>query len=121
MEVSMKLYDQVLQLLKDNPELRSSDKKLLWEVWRRQGCITNGVLGYEKFVHGHLATPESVTRCRRKIQELHLELGASLAVKNERKRKAKLKGTGVYREPLIYHWNNKENTYWTEPLDTKPF
>lgn len=87
----MKLYDLVLDVLQNQPKTRSSDKALIWEVLRRQGClITIGssygettVLNYDGFLDA--PTFESITRARRKVQEIHPELQAVEQVRQVRK------------------------------------
>lgn len=46
----MKIYDMVKQLLTDNPELRNSDKKLIWEVWEKLDLIENVNFFYDKLL-----------------------------------------------------------------------
>jgi hypothetical protein len=104
----MKTYDLILNLLSETPELRSSDRKLLWAVWKHQG-IANEHITYENFIQT-ATTAESITRARRKIQELHPELQANQTVRLARKQKAKSKGTYIFREETqsYYLQNDKE-------------
>lgn len=98
-------YDLVKELLTDYPELRDSDKKLIWEVWERlsltywmsitdQVCITK-----EDFMNA--PSTESIRRCRQKIQETHPELRGTEKIQRARKAIADQKGTHVYRETVI--------------------
>lgn len=92
----MKTYDLVLKLLKEQPALRSSDRKLLWAVWSWQGIATKGI-SYTDFLDVAVAA-ESITRARRKAQELHPELQGTEEVESARELKQKSKGTWVFRE-----------------------
>lgn len=95
-----KIYDLVKDLLTLYPPIRNSDKKLIWAVWTRLGLVTHGrVSSYISKENFYLApASESVTRARRKIQELHPELQATSSVKRERTVKEKTKGSFVFRE-----------------------
>jgi hypothetical protein len=98
----MKTYDLVYALLKQKPELRNSDKKLLWEVWKYQGYIIQGssfeYLPYLTFMKKNIPHFETVRRSRQKIQELHPELQASPHVAQARRDKQVQKGTWIFRE-----------------------
>lgn len=92
----MKLYTLIKQLLIDYPELRDSDKKLIWYVW-----IENGNAHYEHITKNDFMeapSTESIRRCRQKIQEQHEELRGTPKVRKAREEKAKEKGTFIYRE-----------------------
>ena len=102
----MKTYDIVHKLLEDKPELRSSDRKLLWAVWEWQGLAGKSMTRAD-FLEG--VSAESVTRARRKVQELHPELAATQAVKRFRDIKRKQKGTYVFRE--------ETQTYYFKPAE----
>lgn len=92
----MKTYDLVKHLLEEQPELRDSDRKLLWQVWKQQG-IANTYVSYKDFMN--VATSaESITRARRKIQELHPKLRPSLKIAEARTEKANTKGTFIFNE-----------------------
>lgn len=95
----MKLYDLVLKLLTDKPELRNSDKLLMWEIWKKQGLInTYDQIKLSDFLY-KAHNPESIRRCRQKIQETHTDLGPTKEeVKEIREEKAKAKGTFVFRD-----------------------
>lgn len=100
----MKVYDIVKELLTKYPEMRNSDKKLIWGVyWRKQLVQVNvneprgmSRMLYMNFLQGPAF--ESITRARRKVQELHPELGPTGVVKKRRHEKEKTKGTFIYRE-----------------------
>jgi hypothetical protein len=94
----MKLYDKVKELLINKPELRDSDKKLLWEVWRNLGYLNSGALYYDGLMKRGCPTFESVTRIRRKIQERNMELRGSKFIQRIRKNKADTKGAFIYKE-----------------------
>lgn len=92
------LYDKVKELLIKYPELRNSDRKLLWATWYVLGLVTDGVIAKDNFYKA--PSSESITRARRKVQENNPELQASEKVKKERIIKQNSKGTFVYREQL---------------------
>lgn len=68
----------VLKALQVHPHLRDSDEQLLVHVWRQQSkklCKHNtftffGVL----LITRQISTPESIRRCRQRLQELTPEL-----------------------------------------------
>lgn len=90
----MNTYLLVKQLLMKYPELRNSDKKLLWRVWEWQGIAKN-VISKESFLF-RAETPESITRARRKVQEEFPELQATQGIKEARSVKEQTKGTWIY-------------------------
>lgn len=94
----MKLYDKVKEILESNPETRDSDNKLIWEVWRYLD-LTNGDM-IDKWDFMKAPASESITRARRKIQELHPHLRATKVVQEARKEKQEEKGTFIFREQL---------------------
>ena len=102
----MKLYDVVKNLLISYPELRNSDRKLIWAVcWKKQlvQVDAKGFKGLSRMLYmNFLQAPafESITRARRKIQELYPELRSTKQVIKERRKKELTKGTFVYREKL---------------------
>lgn len=99
-----KLYDVVKKLLTNYPALRDSDKLLMWNVWGIEGFISS----YGNSLVRHITrdnfmkatSAESITRCRRKIQEEFPELQSSKNIKEARDQKASEKGTFVYREKI---------------------
>lgn len=97
----MKLYDTVKQLLTVYPQLRNSDKKLLWAVWTMKGLVKvnlEGVKSISRESFYKAPSSESVTRARRKIQEEFPHLQATQEVQESREEKQLTKGTFVYRE-----------------------
>lgn len=62
-----KANELVEAVLRDIPISRASDKKLIVEVWKRQGLSLSKE--QEDAILGPCLTPESITRCRRKMQE----------------------------------------------------
>lgn len=95
----MKLYDKVKDLLTKYPALRDSDKKLTWSVWMRElNMNNNDSLTYDKYLQA--TSFETISRCRRKIQERHPELRGSDWVNRAKKSKQATKGTFIYQEPF---------------------
>lgn len=71
----------VRRLLTQNPELRDCDKRLVARVWKSQvGSYDKlGQISMLSFLTTYcntelIASPDSITRARRKVQELHPEL-----------------------------------------------
>ena len=98
---SNRLYLVIKELLTEKPELRDSDKKLLWAVWEKEGHVFAGKLSYGAFLSPSLTSAETIRRTRQKIQETTPSLRASQAIQSMRKRRQKTKGTFVYREPFV--------------------
>lgn len=95
----MKIYDKVKLLLQLFPDLRDSDRKLIWTVWEDEMGFTPGALGsmnYHCFMEA--TSPESIRRCRQKIQENHPELRSSKEIQGAKNSIARQKGTHIYRE-----------------------
>lgn len=94
--MKVKIYDLIKDLLIENPDLRNSDRKLIWRVWEHLGHTTEGVnLTYFEFIKA--PSTETIRRCRQKIQELNPELQATARVRKERKVIEDQKGTHVFR------------------------
>lgn len=72
----MRLFDRVYDVLYRYPTTRDSDKLLLLEVWETQGLILSPEQ-QQKFMG--VATAESVTRARRKIQETEFKPSKAVA------------------------------------------
>ena len=106
----MKLYDKVKELLIADPSLRDSDKKLLWEVWRRLGYLSNGALYYDGLMKHGCPTFETVTRIRRKLQERFVDLRGSLPITKARRKKSQTKGAFIYKQE--YTFDEKTQTYY---------
>lgn len=94
----MKVYDIVKDILIKYPATRSSDKKLIWVVWGTLGYLEGTSMPREKFFDS--PSLESITRARRKIQELNPDLSANKLVKESRARIEDQKGTHIYRETV---------------------
>ena len=110
------VYNKVKKILEFHPETRDSDKKLLWLFWTQTGKASVG--GYETrvehdgsenkvYADGYMnqsdfmtaVIPETITRCRRKLQREFINLQPrSEKVRKERRFKALQKGTHIYRE-----------------------
>lgn len=98
-----KLYDAVKKILVEIPSTRNSDKSLYWKILEKiglvYGYIDGGTITFKKFLKA--PSYESVSRARRKIQEIHPLLRATLpSVRKARKQKQATKGTFMYREKL---------------------
>ena len=93
-----KIYDTVRAILYKHPRTRNSDKELIWTFWWHMGALGgDGKLTSKAFFSS--ATPESITRARRKVQENHPELQAVKRVEAERRRIAdKYKGVHTYNQ-----------------------
>lgn len=63
----MRLNDLVERALKEYPETRSSDRKLMMTVWWYQDA--NYMTDFKHFFQYVALMPESITRARRKLQE----------------------------------------------------
>lgn len=101
----MKVYDLVKDILISHPSARDSDKQLIWTVWFRLGYVTNpsGLVGrsmilFDAFMNKKCPAPETIRRCRQKIQEKYPELRSSKRVQQEKDKLAAQKGTHVFRE-----------------------
>ncbi len=73
--VNLSIKDKVFDLLTRFPHLRDSDEKLCSNIWHSK--IPAGISAHEFlaiYAKGDLPSSESITRCRRKIQEDHPEL-----------------------------------------------
>ena len=104
----MKIYDRVKKILEKYPDCRNDDKKLMWAVWWEKGLvqydsktpIAISRIMYMDFLNAPM--PESITRARRKVQELHPELCPTRDfVKRARKQKEATKGNFVFQASHI--------------------
>lgn len=112
----MKLYTIVEKLLRNKPELRNSDKALMWEVWNLQGLIYTNSINQCSFMN-KAALPENIRRTRQKIQEHYPELRSSESVLVEKKQKQNQKGTFVYREKVPQvGWSEEGNAAMLESM-----
>lgn len=74
----MRVHDRVERLLKNNPSLRDSDKKLMMAFWKEQGLVFS--MTQEKAMYA--CTPaESITRARRNLRSKY---PGNKVVENER-------------------------------------
>jgi len=71
----------IYEILLATPEARDKDNVLLSELWKAEFYICGWDIGdfsAEQFLRllvvDDLSKPEGITRCRRKLQELHPEL-----------------------------------------------
>lgn len=98
--MKVKTYDLVGQILEEYVDCRNSDKKLLWEFWKRSGLISlDGSIHYQTFLYA--TSSESITRARRKVQEKYPELGSNKGVQKEKDKKESTKGTFIYSEIVM--------------------
>jgi len=99
----MKIYDEVLEILRDLPQCRNSDKQLIWIFWQVvdhviEGSTVNGGLASINCNEFMRTTPaESITRARRAVQAHHPELRASKPVQEARTRKQDAFQEWLYR------------------------
>jgi hypothetical protein len=101
----MRIYDIVKDILEKSPACRDSDKRLIWNVWNRKTLvqINRDDLRQSRILfmdYMNAPSSESITRARRKIQELHPELQSSEAVRKMKDKKEETKGSFVYREEV---------------------
>ena len=89
------MYDLVKMVLKQDKQSRSDDRRLIWTVYVSMGLVKDDMLDYEGFKE--CPTPETITRARRKVQELCPELVDEKAQKRRAKREDK-KGYFVFNE-----------------------
>jgi len=79
-EKILKIMPTVAQVIKKDLEARDDDNILIVRVWEKQGA--KGDYSFDKIKEmlylGKLATPESITRSRRKLQEKNVELRGKL-------------------------------------------
>lgn len=124
-----KLYDITLETLTEDPITRGSDKHLVWGILERLGYVVDGKITRSALMEKECPTFESITRCRRKIQENNPELAAPQTVQHFRKEKEKKKGNFVYHEkvknkvPLVGHMemrNGREVFVREIPADIQP-
>lgn len=78
------MHHKVMRVLLDNPQARSSDKVLISEVYSRFYDVCNEPFWMVMEEMTGLPSFETITRCRRKIQEEHEELRADDPVETER-------------------------------------
>ena len=84
------MLDKVVNLLTDHPSLRDSDERLAANIWYNN--IKNvdeidAITLLSRFAEGKLPSYESISRCRRKIQEEKPELRGKKWAKRHSKQK----------------------------------
>lgn len=94
----MNIYDRVKKILEKHPRTRNSDKELIWRVWQDLDLILYNQISKSSFYNA--PSNESITRARRKVQELNEDLRAIQKVKQKRAYKEDLKGNFVFFENL---------------------
>lgn len=100
-----KVKDRVKALLSQIPTLRDNDQSLIAWVWRGElqeaGLSSENIdLILSVIAKGKITPAETITRCRRKIQELHPELRGSEYVSRKQR-----------QEPVkteLKEWHKKE-------------
>ncbi len=91
----IKISDVVETELRTDPRTRDSDKFLIWKI-----MIANGIhIPYEEFME--LPSFESITRCRRKLQEQYTELAANFNVKQIRNEQMNMFKNNINKEEVI--------------------
>ena len=74
----LKVKEIVRNILEKDERAKDNDELLCASVWYKQAeCEANDMTAVQflkKMANGNLHKPESITRCRRKLQELHLNL-----------------------------------------------
>ena len=83
------ILDRVISLLTKHPSLRDSDARLAATIWNGQ-INTDDLTSKElllQFAEGKLQSYESISRCRRKVQEIKPELRGLKWEKRHKKQK----------------------------------
>ena len=92
------LYTKVKHLLMEFPELRDSDRKLVWKIWGDEGSFD----GYYRTVNfrGFMKATgyDTISRARRMVQNKCPELRGTLKVRIAKRIKQDSKGTFIFRE-----------------------
>ena len=71
------MLDKVINLLTKHPSLRDSDERLTANIWYnniKNVKEINAITLLSRFAEGKLPSYESISRCRRKVQEEKPEL-----------------------------------------------
>ena len=79
------IHNKVLMVLTERPRTRSSDRALITDFYEKFYGVVNEPF-WQVMEDGDLPSFETITRCRRKIQETHPELRAATEVESERQR-----------------------------------
>lgn len=93
-----KLYDKIKQLLEDYPELRNSDKKLIWKFWEDTGCIDrySKTINYDLFMLTN--SPMAISRTARLVRQKNKHLRADKRTQAFKDKKEATKGYFVFHE-----------------------
>ena len=84
------MLDKVINLLTKHPSLRDSDERLTANIWYnniKNVKEINAITLLSRFAEGKLPSYESISRCRRKIQEEKPELRGKKWAKRHSKQK----------------------------------
>ena len=79
--------DLITKLLSDHPHLRDDDYQLISEIWQYESIATIPVTAKDflsDFGNGKYTNPESIRRCRAKLQETMPELRGKKYIKRHR-------------------------------------
>lgn len=99
----MKLYEMIKDLMTRYPKLRDSDRLLMWNIWGKRGSLQSDLFGSSAITKEAFmlaVSPESIRRCRQKLQEKYPELRSSKKVQEEKDEISAQKGTHIYREKV---------------------
>jgi len=80
---SRKLYPLVMEIMEEQPETRSSDKQLILSVYKKVGVDIWSPFT-EVLTNKDIPPMESITRCRRRVQEHHPNLLGAESVEEQR-------------------------------------
>ena len=84
------ILDRIVNLLTKYPSLRDSDERLVANIWHNQLDSVDNLTAKEflsHFAEGKLHSYESISRCRRKIQEEEYTLRGHKWNKRHKKQK----------------------------------
>ncbi len=75
----------------------------MWRYWINEGHVVIAVYQVKEssinwWNFAQVTSPESITRARRKAQELHPELRATRPIEQNRRKKESSKGTFIFRD-----------------------
>ncbi len=65
----MKLIEKVMHILNEDERTRDNDNLLIAKIWYSESKHTDVVEFLKAFSAGNLTSPESIRRCRQKLQE----------------------------------------------------
>ena len=102
-EKMSKILDQVVNLLTEYPSLRDSDDRLtatIWYQYTKNVKEIDAMTLLRRFAAGELPSYESISRCRRKVQEEKPKLRGQLWEKRHNKKaqnsvKSEIKNIGA--------------------------